>query len=74
GELPPIPPKEAASSDVPERGSTTSRRTFLLWTAGAAVIGVVGIVAGTAFRAGTRAVQSVREALRLPAPATPAPA
>lgn len=74
GELPPIPPKEAASSDVPERGSTTSRRTFLLWTAGAAAVGVVGIVAGTAFRAGTRAVQSVREALRLPAPATPAPA
>ncbi len=62
-----------ARASAPASAAGASRRAFLLWTAGAAAAGVIGIVAGSALRVGARAVQSVRAALRLPAPAVPAP-
>jgi DMSO/TMAO reductase YedYZ molybdopterin-dependent catalytic subunit len=47
------------------------RRTFLFWTAGAAAVGLLATVGSTLARAGTQAVAVVRDALKLPAPATP---
>lgn len=49
-----------------------TRRGFLVWAGGAAAIGVLAAVAGSALRAGGRALTAVREAIRLPAPATTA--
>lgn len=50
------------------------RRTFLLWTAGTAAVGVLAAVGSTFARAGTQAVTAVREALRLPTAAVAGPA
>ncbi|WP_353114191.1 molybdopterin-dependent oxidoreductase [Microbacterium sp.] len=49
------------------------RRRFLAWAAGSAAAGVLATVVGAVGRAGSTAVNTVREALRLPRPATPAP-
>lgn len=51
-----------------------SRRRFLTWAGGTALVGVAMAVAGAATKAGSAAVSTVREAIRLPRPATPAPA
>ena len=51
-----------------------SRRRFLGWAVGTAVVGVALAFAGTLARAGSTAVTAVREAIRLPKPATPASA
>ncbi|WP_429458710.1 molybdopterin-dependent oxidoreductase [Microbacterium sp. ZKA21] len=60
-------PDAAAHADLP------TRRRFLAWAGGAAVLGVALAVAGSVARAGTAVVASVRDALSLPHPATPAP-
>ncbi len=49
-----------------------SRRAFLGWTGGAAVLGALAAVGGYALQAGARAATAAREALHLPAPALPA--
>ncbi|MDL9979271.1 molybdopterin-dependent oxidoreductase [Microbacterium sp. ASV49] len=53
--------------------TSTSRRTFLLWTGGAAVIGILAATGGTLARTGSRAASVARSALHLPKPATTAP-
>lgn len=50
------------------------RRRFLLVTGLAAAAGVVALATSRAVSAGSRVVTAAREALRLPSPATPAPA
>jgi DMSO/TMAO reductase YedYZ molybdopterin-dependent catalytic subunit len=49
------------------------RRRFLAWSGVSAASALLAVVASRAVSAGSRAVRSVRESLRLPAPATPAP-
>ncbi|PRZ05699.1 DMSO/TMAO reductase YedYZ molybdopterin-dependent catalytic subunit [Isoptericola sp. CG 20/1183] len=61
----------AATAPVPD--GAASRRTFLAWSGIAAAGAVVAVVASRAVSAGSRAVEVVREAIRLPAPASPAP-
>jgi DMSO/TMAO reductase YedYZ molybdopterin-dependent catalytic subunit len=53
--------------------AASSRRTFLLWSAGAIVVGVGAAIVGGVRTAATVAVESVRSALRLPAAAVTAP-
>ncbi|MFF2275798.1 molybdopterin-dependent oxidoreductase [Agromyces sp. NPDC058126] len=60
----------ADTAGEPATGAT--RRGFLVWAGGAAAIGVLAAVAGSALRAGGRALTAVRDAIRLPAPATTA--
>jgi DMSO/TMAO reductase YedYZ molybdopterin-dependent catalytic subunit len=66
----------AASNDgVAEfADSSVSRRGFLVMAGATAAVSVVAGVAARAMNAGTTAVNAVREALRLPAPAIAAPA
>jgi DMSO/TMAO reductase YedYZ molybdopterin-dependent catalytic subunit len=72
---PPAPrPEDGAGgaeggSPGPEPDDGTSRRTFLIWTGGAAAIGILAAVGGTLLRGGSRSVAAVRNALKLPAPA-----
>ncbi|REJ08393.1 oxidoreductase [Microbacterium bovistercoris] len=51
-----------------------SRRRFLAWAGGTAAAGVLMAFAGGLARAGSTAVTAVREAIRLPRAASPAPA
>ncbi|MBL3686249.1 oxidoreductase [Leucobacter zeae] len=53
--------------------STPSRRSFILFAGSAAAVGALAAVGGTLLRAGTAAATAVREAIRLPRPAVPAP-
>jgi DMSO/TMAO reductase YedYZ molybdopterin-dependent catalytic subunit len=62
------PRRDAESPGDPDR------RRFLAWAGGATVVGVLLAVAGSGVRAGARAVQTAREALRLPRASQPAPA
>ncbi|MBT2486849.1 MULTISPECIES: molybdopterin-dependent oxidoreductase [unclassified Microbacterium] len=48
------------------------RRRFLLWTAGAATVGLAALVVGNVARGATRSIEAVRTALRLPTAARPA--
>ncbi len=50
------------------------RRTFLVWAVGTAAVGVLAAVGSSLARAGTAAVNVARDALNLPAAATPAAA
>ncbi|PKI89639.1 oxidoreductase [Actinomycetales bacterium SN12] len=50
-----------------------SRRRFLAWAGGTALVGVALGFAGALTKAGSAAVSTVREAIRLPRPAMPAP-
>ncbi|MDN3497225.1 molybdopterin-dependent oxidoreductase [Planococcus sp. APC 4015] len=61
---------------APEEAEPTApnRRAFLLWSAGAVVVGIAAAAAGGIRTAGTAAVDAVRRALRLPAAAVTAPA
>ncbi len=60
---------------APESPATpVERRTFLMWAAGTAAVGILAAVGSSFARAGTAAVNVVREALKLPAAATPAAA
>jgi DMSO/TMAO reductase YedYZ molybdopterin-dependent catalytic subunit len=56
------------------RSAGVDRRRFLLVTGLAAAAGVLALAASRAVTAGTRVVTAARDALRLPAPAEPAPA
>ena len=58
----------ASGSAVP------SRRTFLVWAGGTALVGVALAAAGALTKAGSAAVSIARDALRLPRAASPAPA
>lgn len=49
------------------------RRRLFAWAGGAAAAGVLAGVAGSALRTGAEAAAKVRAAIRLPAPAAPAP-
>ncbi|MGR0320753.1 molybdopterin-dependent oxidoreductase [Agromyces sp. ZXT2-3] len=62
------PAASASTGSIAE----VDRRRFLAWVGGTAAVGVLAAVASTALSAGSRAVSAVREALRLPAPATSA--
>ena len=53
--------------------SAPDRRRFLLWSGGAAAVGALAALGSTAARAGSRAATVVRDAIKLPAPATTAP-
>ncbi len=55
------------------RSEDAERRRFLAWTLGASAVGVLALIVGTAARGATRSIEAVRDALRLPAAATPAP-
>ncbi len=48
------------------------RRTFLLWTAGTAAVGVLAVIGSSFARASSAAVNVVRDALKLPTPAAAA--
>ncbi|MDQ0728902.1 DMSO/TMAO reductase YedYZ molybdopterin-dependent catalytic subunit [Microbacterium sp. W4I20] len=48
------------------------RRRFLLWTGGAAAGGVITLLIGSVARGATQSLETVREALKLPSPATEA--
>jgi len=61
----------AAASAAPE--PALGRRGFLVWTAGAAALGVLAAVGGSVARAGSQVVATVRQAITLPAPAVTAP-
>lgn len=63
-----LPKTDAAiDADLP------TRRRFLAWAGGTAAVGIAMAVAGSLTRAGTTLVTSVRDTLRLPRPAIPAP-
>jgi DMSO/TMAO reductase YedYZ molybdopterin-dependent catalytic subunit len=64
----PVDPRVRAVSDT-----DVDRRRFLAWSGVSAASALLAVVASRAVSAGSRAVRSVRESLRLPAPATPAP-
>ncbi|MFC0646833.1 molybdopterin-dependent oxidoreductase [Cellulomonas phragmiteti] len=63
-----------AEHDAAPTGRRPDRRAFLRLSALVASAGVVATVAGRVVATGQRGVQNVRAALRLPAPARPAPA
>ncbi|WP_400996889.1 molybdopterin-dependent oxidoreductase [Agromyces sp. GXQ0307] len=67
-------PSRPEDASGPAAAATTvadvDRRRFLVWAGGTAAVGVLAAIASTALSAGSRAVSTVREALRLPAPAT----
>lgn len=64
---------QSASDSADAAGGTTlARRRFLAWAGGAAAIGVLAALAGSVAQTGRRAVQAVREAVRLPRPAATA--
>ncbi|MFF2496578.1 molybdopterin-dependent oxidoreductase [Agromyces sp. NPDC058064] len=63
---------DGAGATVVTASDGATRRGFLAWAGGAAAIGVLAAVAGSALRAGGRALSAVREAIRLPAAATTA--
>ena len=49
------------------------RRRLFAWAGGAAALGVLAAIAGSALRAGSQVAAKVRATIRLPAPATAAP-
>jgi DMSO/TMAO reductase YedYZ molybdopterin-dependent catalytic subunit len=67
-------PGDVVTGDPGHVADGASRRTFLTWTGATAAGAVVALVAARAASAGSRAVQVVRDAIRLPSPSTPAPA
>ncbi|UOQ87965.1 molybdopterin-dependent oxidoreductase [Agromyces endophyticus] len=66
------PPEATSPSASPTRPAGSTRRAFLGWAGGAAAIGVLAALGGAAIQAGGRAVNAVREAIRLPAPTSKA--
>lgn len=53
---------------------TVDRRRFLVWSGTAVGVSLVALATSRLVTAGSRAVQAVRDSLRLPTPASPAPA
>ncbi|MFC4137667.1 MULTISPECIES: molybdopterin-dependent oxidoreductase [unclassified Microbacterium] len=74
GRTPGVSADERDSVPASVSGDGVSRRRFLVWVAGTAVAGVVLAAAGSLARAGSTAVTAVRDAIRLPRAAVPAPA
>ena len=74
-------PADVTSGPGPDEASVDSgrpvraieRRTFMVWASSAAALGVIAAIGSSMARAATQAVTAVRDAIRLPAPATPAP-
>ncbi|MFC7787386.1 molybdopterin-dependent oxidoreductase [Microbacterium sp. MAHUQ-60] len=66
--------RNAPPRDVGEGVGAPSRRQFLIWAGGTAAVGAAMAFAGSIARAGATAVASVRDAIRLPRAAQPAPA
>ena len=64
---------EGSGTDAADHADLPTRRRFLAWAGGTAALGIALAVAGTVARAGTAVVTNVRDALRLPRPASPAP-
>jgi DMSO/TMAO reductase YedYZ molybdopterin-dependent catalytic subunit len=64
----------ASAPDGRTDDARMARRSFLMWTGGAAALGVLAAVGSSLVRAGSQAVNVVREALVLPAPASAAAA
>ncbi len=65
----------AADASAPRAATSDSdpdRRSFLIWSGGAAAIGALAALGSSAARAGGRAATAVRDAIRLPTPATTA--
>ncbi|WP_353814779.1 molybdopterin-dependent oxidoreductase [Agromyces sp. SYSU T00266] len=64
----------AADPGAPDAGDARvdglDRRRFLAWAGGTAAVGVLAAIASTTLSAGSRAVSTVREALRLPSATT----
>ena len=56
----------AVTAPSADDAAGTSRRTFLLWTAGAAATGALAAVGGWALQTGARAATAVRAAITLP--------
>jgi DMSO/TMAO reductase YedYZ molybdopterin-dependent catalytic subunit len=68
----PVPRDPTARAEAASR-ARVERRTFIGWTVAAAAVGILAAVGGTLVRAGSNAVASVRQAIKLPAPAVTAP-
>ncbi|MDX2376461.1 molybdopterin-dependent oxidoreductase [Microbacterium sp. LRZ72] len=67
-------PTASVPDDDPEDATTApDRRRFLLWSGGAAALGVLAALGSAAAGAGRRTATMVRDAIRLPEPAVPAP-
>ncbi|ATL29411.1 molybdopterin-dependent oxidoreductase [Streptomyces formicae] len=67
--------RDRAPTPTPTATATPTRRTFLLATAAAAALSTGAWLVGRRLKAGTAAeAEASRSALRLPAPASPAPA
>ncbi|WP_412932842.1 molybdopterin-dependent oxidoreductase [Microbacterium jepli] len=61
---------EEVSGDAAEPDAAgLDRRRFLVWSGGAAVLGLLAVAGGSALRAGSRSVEAVRGMLRLPSAA-----
>lgn len=68
--IPDAPTPESADA----RAGDPTRRTFLVWTGGAAALGALGAAAGTLLQSGARAATAVRDTFVLPKAAVAAPA
>ncbi|MFB6610996.1 molybdopterin-dependent oxidoreductase [Agromyces sp. NPDC056379] len=65
-------PGAPEAPEVPPAPASVDRRRFLGWAGGAVALGALAALGGYALQAGARAVTAVRDAIRLPAPATTA--
>ena len=65
GRMPQHQPAEALAD--PATATGVERRTFLIWTASTAALGILAAVSGSLVRTGQRTFTAVREAIRLPA-------
>ncbi len=65
---------EPTAADRPTTSAPDpARRSFLIWSGGAAAIGALAALGSSAVSAGSRAATAVRDAIRLPAPSATAP-
>ena len=62
----------AAATEARTASDAVQRRTFLVWTTGAAAVGVLAAIGSSLVRASTRAAAAVREAIVLPPAVAPA--
>ncbi|UNK71337.1 molybdopterin-dependent oxidoreductase [Microbacterium sp. H1-D42] len=70
----PIAAEGTAEGTAEGAATGPTRRRFLIWAGGTAVVGVAMAFAGSLARAGSTVVTAARAAIRLPKPATPASA
>jgi len=66
------PERADAAAEPADPSHAIQRRTFMVWAASTAAIGVLAAVGSSVARAATQAVTAVRDAVRLPAAASPA--